>query len=73
MNHESFFIENVTRANCQRNGVFERDAPSGCPHPILPPLGGGGNLCMIRQSVIPPPPPSGGGSGWGQTDCLTET
>ncbi|OYD81953.1 hypothetical protein CHT98_23320 (plasmid) [Azospirillum brasilense] len=23
MNHESFFIENVTRTNCQRNGIFE--------------------------------------------------
>ncbi|MBK3778301.1 hypothetical protein GAY31_30020 [Azospirillum brasilense] len=73
MNHESFFIENVTRANCPRNGVFERDAPSGCPHPNPPPLGGGGNLCISRQSVNPPPPPSRRGPAWGQTHPLTET
>ncbi|KAA0684920.1 hypothetical protein DS837_15705 [Azospirillum brasilense] len=30
MNHESFFIENVTRANFPRNGVFEA-VPSPAP------------------------------------------
>ncbi|NUB26199.1 hypothetical protein GAY30_15045 [Azospirillum brasilense] len=68
MNHESFFIENVTRANCQRNGVFERDAleaeaapnhPAGQSHLAfiaLSPLGRGwpeGPVRGLRMAICP--------------------
>ncbi|QCO18457.1 hypothetical protein D3869_24820 (plasmid) [Azospirillum brasilense] len=50
MNHESFFIENVTRANCQRNGVFEA-APFPAPEEEAR---GGGRERVTRCAVVPP-------------------
>ncbi|CAO3433609.1 hypothetical protein [Azospirillum doebereinerae] len=46
MNYESFFMENVSWANCARNGIIEEFAV--CPLPSPPPLRGRGR-CISPQ------------------------